>query len=213
MSKANFDEECKICAKPFTVFCWTPGKRERRKKTEICQICAKLKNLCQSCILDLQYKAPFEIRDALIEGWNYTTNKKQQTEVHREYFALQAAKKVEQNDIPDYSSLPKVQTSNIIFPNVHPYKKNDHQTENNDNNNNNEIPQNTDQNYYNYNYYNYNNYQQPYYHPNQPVNVPTLQFPTISEEISSQNPYALDPNNKTVFIGGINDTITEEDLR
>eukprot|EP01091_Cochliopodium_minus_P018409 TRINITY_DN7460_c0_g1_i3.p1 TRINITY_DN7460_c0_g1~~TRINITY_DN7460_c0_g1_i3.p1 ORF type:complete len:202 (-),score=46.28 TRINITY_DN7460_c0_g1_i3:33-551(-) len=172
MSKANFDEECKICAKPFTVFCWTPGKRERRKKTEICQICAKLKNLCQSCILDLQYKAPFEIRDALIEGWNYTTNKKQQTEVHREYFALQAAKKVEQNDIPDYSSLPKVQTSNIIFPNVHPY-----------------------------------------YHPNQPVNVPTLQFPTISEEISSQNPYALDPNNKTVFIGGINDTITEEDLR
>jgi pre-mRNA-splicing factor RBM22/SLT11 len=27
----------------------------RFKKTEICQTCAKLKNVCQTCLLDLQY--------------------------------------------------------------------------------------------------------------------------------------------------------------
>ena len=27
----------------------------RFKKTEVCQTCAKLKNVCQTCLLDLQY--------------------------------------------------------------------------------------------------------------------------------------------------------------
>lgn len=27
----------------------------RYKKTEICQTCAKVKNVCQTCVLDLQY--------------------------------------------------------------------------------------------------------------------------------------------------------------
>jgi len=31
----------------------------RFKKTEICQTCAKLKNVCQTCIFDLQYGSDF----------------------------------------------------------------------------------------------------------------------------------------------------------
>ena len=217
MSKANFDEECKICAKPFTVFRWIPGKRERQKKTEICQICAKLKNLCQSCILDLQYKAPFEIRDALLEGWNYTNTKKQQTEVHREYFALQAQKKVELNQIPDYSSLPKVQTNATIFPNISIYTKNENGEKiSSDNNQTTNENNQLDPSHFYPHYYNPYLYPQQLY-PQQPFPpqqmVPQLEFPSISEEISLQTPGANDPNNKTVFVGGINDTITEEDLR
>jgi hypothetical protein len=29
----------------------------RFKKTEVCQTCAKLKNVCQTCLLDLEYGA------------------------------------------------------------------------------------------------------------------------------------------------------------
>ena len=36
-------------------FRWCPGAGMRYKKTEICQTCSKLKNVCQTCLLDLEY--------------------------------------------------------------------------------------------------------------------------------------------------------------
>lgn len=35
----------------------------RFKKTEVCQTCAKLKNACQTCLLDLEYGLPLQVRD------------------------------------------------------------------------------------------------------------------------------------------------------
>ena len=55
MTKEKYGRECKICERPFTVFRWKPGAKMRFKKTEICQTCAKLKNVCQTCLLDLEY--------------------------------------------------------------------------------------------------------------------------------------------------------------
>ncbi|XP_037364219.2 pre-mRNA-splicing factor RBM22-like [Talpa occidentalis] len=55
MTKEKYGKECKICARPFTVFRWCPGVRMRFKKTEVCQTCSKLKNVCQTCLLDLEY--------------------------------------------------------------------------------------------------------------------------------------------------------------
>jgi pre-mRNA-splicing factor RBM22/SLT11 len=40
-----------------------PGRGARYKKTEICQTCAKLKNVCQTCLLDLEYGLPVQVRD------------------------------------------------------------------------------------------------------------------------------------------------------
>lgn len=52
-----------ICARPFTVFRWCPGVRMRFKKTEVCQTCSKLKNVCQTCLLDLEY-GMFDLSDS-----------------------------------------------------------------------------------------------------------------------------------------------------
>lgn len=64
MSKQPHAKACKICERPFTVYRWKPGPRARYKKTELCHTCAKMKNVCQTCVLDLQYGLPVQVRDA-----------------------------------------------------------------------------------------------------------------------------------------------------
>ncbi|KAJ0266409.1 RNA recognition motif domain-containing protein [Hirschfeldia incana] len=85
MALANFDKECKVCTRPFTVFRWRPGRAARYKKTEICQTCSKLKNVCQVCILDLEYGLPVQVRDTAL---NITTHGSiPRSHVNSEYFA------------------------------------------------------------------------------------------------------------------------------
>ncbi|KAL4183569.1 hypothetical protein AMTRI_Chr11g155760 [Amborella trichopoda] len=84
MTKANFDKECKICSRPFTVFRWRPGRDARYKKTEVCQTCSKLKNVCQVCLLDLEYGLPVQVRDTALAITNDAIPK---SDVNREYFA------------------------------------------------------------------------------------------------------------------------------
>lgn len=60
-SKDKYGKECEVCARPFTVFRWCPGPRMRFKKTEICQTCARLRNACQTCLLDLEYGLPLQV--------------------------------------------------------------------------------------------------------------------------------------------------------
>jgi len=71
MTREKHGSACKICERPFHVYRWkpgtTPGMRSRYKKTEICPTCAKLKNVCQTCVLDLQYGLPVEVRDKALE--------------------------------------------------------------------------------------------------------------------------------------------------
>lgn len=54
----------------------------RYKKTEICQACAQLKNVCQTCLLDLEYGLPVQVRDQAI-GMKEDLPK---NEINREYF-------------------------------------------------------------------------------------------------------------------------------
>ncbi|XP_044506359.1 zinc finger CCCH domain-containing protein 49-like [Mangifera indica] len=85
MTKADYDKECKICTRPFTVFRWRPGRDARFKKSEICQTCSKLKNVCQVCLLDLEYGLPVQVRDtALSINSNDAIPK---SDVNREFFA------------------------------------------------------------------------------------------------------------------------------
>lgn len=63
-------QECKICNRPFTVFRWNPGQGGRFKKTEVCTTCAKIKGVCQTCLLDLEYGLPVQVRDAALQRKN-----------------------------------------------------------------------------------------------------------------------------------------------
>eukprot|EP00500_Bicosoecida_sp_ms1_P007059 CAMPEP_0203817136 /NCGR_PEP_ID=MMETSP0115-20131106/18336_1 /ASSEMBLY_ACC=CAM_ASM_000227 /TAXON_ID=33651 /ORGANISM="Bicosoecid sp, Strain ms1" /LENGTH=500 /DNA_ID=CAMNT_0050726053 /DNA_START=249 /DNA_END=1751 /DNA_ORIENTATION=+ len=65
MTRRPFGQACKICERPFTVFRWKAGSG-RFKATQICQTCAKLKNVCQTCVLDLTYGLPVEVRDSFL---------------------------------------------------------------------------------------------------------------------------------------------------
>lgn len=96
MTKADWDKECKICTRPFIVFRWKPGGNARFKKTEICQTCAKVKNVCQTCLFDLQFGLPVEVRDKFL---------KEKVEmpkdvVNRDFFAHQNTKNFETLDLP-----------------------------------------------------------------------------------------------------------------
>ncbi|XP_010456427.1 PREDICTED: zinc finger CCCH domain-containing protein 4-like [Camelina sativa] len=85
MTRANYDKECKICTRPFTVFRWQPGRNARFKKTEICQTCCKLKHVCQVCLLDLDYSLPVLVRDTALNISTHDSIPK--SDVNREYFA------------------------------------------------------------------------------------------------------------------------------
>lgn len=62
MLKERYGQECRICFRPFTVFKWKATKGTY-KRTAICQNCAKTKNLCQTCLSDLEFGLPMEVRD------------------------------------------------------------------------------------------------------------------------------------------------------
>lgn len=66
MTKEAYGKACKICDRPFTVYRWRPGPKARYKKTELCPTCAKIKNVCQTCVLDLEFGLPVQVRDTAI---------------------------------------------------------------------------------------------------------------------------------------------------
>jgi len=98
MTKAPYDKECKICARPFTVFRWRPGKDARHKMTVVCQTCAKLKNVCQTCLFDLQYGLPVQVRDQELAGG--VKVEMPTSDAHKEWFAEQAEKQISLDSLP-----------------------------------------------------------------------------------------------------------------
>lgn len=82
MIRDTYGKECTICNRPFTVFRWCPGARMRYKKTEVCQTCAKTKNVCQTCLLDLEYGLPVQVRDAALK----MQDEMPKSDVNREYY-------------------------------------------------------------------------------------------------------------------------------
>ena len=62
----------------------------RYKKTEICQTCAKLKNVCQTCLLDLEYGLPIEVRDKALA----IQDNLPKSDVNKEFFTQNIEKEV-----------------------------------------------------------------------------------------------------------------------
>lgn len=96
MTRADWDKECKICFRPFVVFRWKPGNNARFKKTEICQTCAKVKHVCQTCLLDLKFGLPVEIRDKFINK----TIEIPKDPTNRDFWANNMAKNIDSMELP-----------------------------------------------------------------------------------------------------------------
>lgn len=62
----------------------------RYKATVICQTCAKVKNVCQCCILDLEYSLPTQIRDTALAIQSEAPT----SDINREYYAQNMESKV-----------------------------------------------------------------------------------------------------------------------
>ena len=62
----------------------------RFKTTVICQTCAKIKNVCQTCLLDLVYGLPTQVRDTALG----IESEAPTSEINREYYAQNMEAKV-----------------------------------------------------------------------------------------------------------------------
>lgn len=87
MTRQPHAKACKICDRPFTVYRWKPGPKARYKKTELCHTCAKIKNVCQTCVLDLQFGLPVQVRDATLDDYEKITMP--ESDVGREFMIEQ----------------------------------------------------------------------------------------------------------------------------
>lgn len=93
MSKQEFARACGACNRPFTVFRWNPGAGMRVKATVICQTCAKIKNVCQTCLLDLEYGLPTQVRDTALA----LKNEAPTSDINREYYSQNMDGKLDGN--------------------------------------------------------------------------------------------------------------------
>eukprot|EP00357_Protocruzia_adherens_P018101 CAMPEP_0115000166 /NCGR_PEP_ID=MMETSP0216-20121206/16594_1 /TAXON_ID=223996 /ORGANISM="Protocruzia adherens, Strain Boccale" /LENGTH=408 /DNA_ID=CAMNT_0002365209 /DNA_START=25 /DNA_END=1251 /DNA_ORIENTATION=- len=103
MTKAPADRECKICSRPFTVFRWKPGTNARFKKTEICQTCAKSKNVCQTCLFDLEYGLPVAVRDHFLDQNEVVQVPEDET--NRDFWAQQQTNNIDKKELPYFQKV------------------------------------------------------------------------------------------------------------
>lgn len=92
MLKEDYGAECKICTRPFTIFRWKSDRTSRQKRTNICLTCARLKNCCQCCMLDLSFGLPIVVRDAALK----MVAPGPQSAINREYYAQEHEKEIEE---------------------------------------------------------------------------------------------------------------------
>ncbi|XP_023525004.1 zinc finger CCCH domain-containing protein 40-like [Cucurbita pepo subsp. pepo] len=211
MTKADYDKECKICTRPFTVFRWRPGRDARYKKSEICQTCSKLKNVCQVCLLDLEYGLPVQVRDtALSINSNDSIPK---SDVNREYFAEEHDRKARAG-IDYESSFGKARPNDTILKlqRTTPYYKRNRAhvcsfyirgecTRGSECPYRHEMPETGE--------LSQQNIKDRYYGVNDPV---ALKLLNKAGEMPSLEP-PEDESIRTLYVGGLDARVTEQDLR
>uniref|UniRef100_A0A7S0ANN7 Pre-mRNA-splicing factor RBM22 n=1 Tax=Pyrodinium bahamense TaxID=73915 RepID=A0A7S0ANN7_9DINO len=100
MQKEDYGVECKICVRPFTIFRWKAGTKGRYKATVVCQSCARIKNVCQTCLFDLEFGLPVQVRDKFLEEQGQTKIALPASRVGRDYQLQEAQKAADANDLP-----------------------------------------------------------------------------------------------------------------
>lgn len=135
MLKEDYGAECKICTRPFTVFRWKADRTARTKRTNICLTCARLKNCCQCCMLDLSFGLPLTVRDAALKMVAPGPN----SEINREYYAQEHEKEIgegrgaieayDKTDDKARDLLRRLATSQPYYKRQRPVESNDEEKE------------------------------------------------------------------------------------
>ncbi|SCU83565.1 LAFA_0D04346g1_1 [Lachancea sp. 'fantastica'] len=88
LTRAQNGAECKICTLPFTVYHFKANSKVNR--TLICHNCSKQRNVCQCCMLDLQWHIPIELRDRILSSVQGTqvATPEAQNEMMKRFIAL-----------------------------------------------------------------------------------------------------------------------------
>ncbi|SCV01647.1 LANO_0F12816g1_1 [Lachancea nothofagi CBS 11611] len=88
LTRAPNGAECKICTLPFTVYHFKASSKINR--TLICHNCSKQRNICQCCMLDLQWQIPVELRDRVLSAvqGSQVTTQEAQNEMMKRFIAL-----------------------------------------------------------------------------------------------------------------------------
>ncbi|OAL49716.1 hypothetical protein IQ07DRAFT_680897 [Pyrenochaeta sp. DS3sAY3a] len=92
MLKEDHGAECKICTRPFSIFRWKTDRTARQKRTNICLTCARLKNCCQCCMLDLSFGLPIVVRDAALK----MVAPGPQSDINRQFYAQEHEREIEE---------------------------------------------------------------------------------------------------------------------
>lgn len=98
MQKEDYGVECKICVRPFTIFRWKAGTHGRYKATVVCQSCSKMKNVCQTCLFDLEYGLPVQVRDKFLEEQGQSKITLPPSRIGRDYQLQEAQKQADATD-------------------------------------------------------------------------------------------------------------------
>ena len=113
-------KNARSCVRPFTNFRWKAGPKGRYKNTEVCQTCAKIKNVCQTCLLDLQYHLPVQVRDEILGDKKVVVPTQ---EANRNFWSEQANKSLESLALP-YDDHPNSQVLEQLAKNrAKPYSQ------------------------------------------------------------------------------------------
>ena len=88
---------CRMCQAPYTAHQWKGGADYN--STHVCGGCSKTRNLCQCCLLDLQWALPSTLRDAVLHATERAGLKPGANETNQRYHAQMQMALVEGGNI------------------------------------------------------------------------------------------------------------------
>jgi pre-mRNA-splicing factor RBM22/SLT11 len=109
MLQDKWGRPCKVCERPFTVFRWKPaGAGTRYKNTQVCQTCARVKNVCQTCVLDLAYGLPVQVRDSAMAPADRQLAVVPSSDGAKQYVAAQCDRAIAEGKVDAAYAAPKL---------------------------------------------------------------------------------------------------------
>jgi len=106
MIKMPMSRECKISGRPYTAFRWQPGAEARYKETIIAPEVAIAKNVCQVCLMDMEYNLPVRVRDQLMgAGGERGGIQTPSSDTNKEYHWANQRKAMEEGTLQGFQEL------------------------------------------------------------------------------------------------------------